>query len=86
MYTDYFKLLSRTSAIKTLNLKFLTERKAKKKFVTFNEGKNDWQARNRIYVFLRIMHCHNAIGYEDKFEEENLDSEIVAETERKKSL
>ena len=55
-------------------------------FVTFNEGKNDWQARNKIYVFLCIIHCHNGIGYEDKFEEGNLDSEIVAETERKKSL
>ena len=72
--------------MKTLNLKLLTERKAKKMFVTFNEGKNDWQARNRIYVFLCIIHCHNGIGYEDKFEEGNLDSEIVAEMERKKSL
>ena len=28
--TDYFKLLSRSCAIKTLNLKFLTESKVKK--------------------------------------------------------
>ena len=32
------------------------------------------------------MHCHNGIGYEEKVEEENLDSEMVAEVERKWSL
>ena len=37
--TDYFKLLSCSCAIKTLNLKFLTESKVKKKFVQFNTGK-----------------------------------------------
>ena len=30
---DYFKLFSRSCAIKTLNLKFLPESKVKKKFV-----------------------------------------------------
>ena len=32
------------------------------------------------------MHCHNGIGYEETVQEENLDSEIVAEAERKRSL
>ena len=31
--TNYFKLVSRSCAIKTLNLKLLTESKVKKKFV-----------------------------------------------------
>ena len=31
--TDYFKLFSRSCAIKTLNLKLLTESKVKKTFV-----------------------------------------------------
>ena len=64
--TDYFKLLSCSCAIKTLNLKFLTESKVKKKFLWFNGGKNDWRTRNSIYVFLRIIRCHNGIGYEEK--------------------
>ena len=38
------------------------------------------------YVFLRIINWHNRIGYEGKVEEENLDSEMVAEVERKWSL
>ena len=37
------------------------------------------------YVFLRIIHCHNGIGSEEKVEEENLDPGILAEAERKKS-
>ena len=36
--------------------------------------------------FLRIMHCHDGIGYEEKVEEENLDSGMVAEVERRRSL
>ena len=38
------------------------------------------------YIFLRIIRCHNGIGYEEKVKEENLDSGMVAETERKRSL
>ena len=38
------------------------------------------------YAFLRIIHCHNGIEYEEKVEEENLDSAMVAEVERKRSL
>ena len=41
---------------------------------------------NSIYVFLRIIPCHNGIGYEEKIEEENLDSGMVAGEERKRSL
>ena len=37
--TDYFKLLSRTCAIKTLKLKFLTESKIKKQFVQLKREK-----------------------------------------------
>ena len=38
-------------------------------------------------VFLRIMHhAHHGIGYEEKVEEENLDSGMVAEAERKRNL
>ena len=37
-------------------------------------------------VFLRIIYCHNGIGYEEKVEEENLDSGMVAEAEQKRSL
>ena len=32
------------------------------------------------------MHCHNRIGYEEKVQEKNLDSEMVAEAEQKRSL
>ena len=39
-----------------------------------------------MYVFLRIIHCHNGIGYEEKVEEENLDSGMVAKAEGKRSL
>ena len=38
------------------------------------------------YTSLRIIPCHNESGYEEKVEEENLDSGMVAEAERKKSL
>ena len=41
---------------------------------------------NSIYVFLRIINCHNRIGYEQKVKEENLHSGMVAEAERKRSL
>ena len=42
--------------------------------------------RNGIYVFLRVIHCHNGVGYEEKVEEENLDSGMVAAAERKRSF
>ena len=48
--TDYFKLFSRNCAIKTLNLKFLPESKVKK-FLYFNDGKNDRRTRNSICFF-----------------------------------
>ena len=37
-----------------------------------------------VYVF--FIRCHNGIGYEEKIEEENLDSGMVAKVERKRSL
>ena len=37
------------------------------------------------YVFLRLIHCHNGIGSKKEVEEENLDSGILAEAERKRS-
>ena len=69
-----------------MNLKFLPENEVKKKFVQFTGDKNDWRTRNSMYVFLRIIYCHNGIGYGEKVEEENLGSRMVAEEERKKSL
>ena len=33
-----------------------------------------------------MIRCHNGVGYEEKVEDENLDSGTVAEAERKKSL
>ena len=33
-----------------------------------------------------MIHYHNGIGYKKKVEEENLDSGIVAEAERKRNL
>ena len=41
---------------------------------------------NSIYVFLCIIHCHNGIGYEEKIEEEDLNSGMVAEAKQKRSL
>ena len=38
------------------------------------------------YMFLCIIHCHNWIGYKEKIEEENLESGMVTEAERKRSL
>ena len=38
------------------------------------------------YAFLPIIHCHNGIGYEENVEEKNLDSGMVAEAERKRSI
>ena len=32
------------------------------------------------------MYCHNVIGYEEKVEEENLDSGMVVEVEQKRDL
>ena len=40
----------------------------------------------RWYAFLPIIHCHNGIGYEENVEEKNLDSGMVAEAERKRSI
>ena len=77
---NYFKLLSRAE------LKIPTESKVKEKYVWFNGGKSDRRTRNRIYVFLRISHCHNGIRCEEKVEEENLNLGIVAETEPKRSF
>ena len=70
--TDYFKLFSRSCAIKALNFKFLPESKVKKNFIQFNGGKNDRRTRSSINVFLCIIHCHNGIGHEEKIEEEDL--------------
>ena len=39
-----------------------------------------------LNIFLRIIPCHSGIGYEEKVEEENLDSGMVAEAKRKRSL
>ena len=39
-----------------------------------------------IYVLLRIIDCHNGVAYEEKVEEENLNSGMVAQEERKISL
>ena len=36
--------------------------------------------------FCASMHCHNEIGQEEKVEEENLGSGMVAEVERKRSV
>ena len=36
--------------------------------------------------FLRIIHCHNGIGYEEKVEEKNLGSGMVTKAKRKRSL
>ena len=41
---------------------------------------------NSTFVFLHIIRCYNGIGWEEKVEEENLDSGMVDETERKKNL
>ena len=41
---------------------------------------------NNMYVFLRIIHCRNGIGYEKNIKEEDLTSRKVAETEQKRSL
>ena len=55
--TDYFKFLSWSCAIKTLNLKFLTESKVKKKFVWFNgigyEEKSRRKIRTREWLLKR---------------------------------
>ena len=78
--TDYFKLLSCSCAIKTLNLKFLTES-------LYNIMAAKMIDKLEIaYVFLRIIQCHCRIGYEEKVEEENLDLGMVAGAERKRSL
>ena len=78
--TDYFKLLSCSCAIKTLNLKFLTES-------LYNIMAAKMIDKLEIaYVFLRIIQCHCRIGCEEKVEEENLDSGMVAGAERKRSL
>ena len=41
---------------------------------------------NSIYVFLRIIPCHNGIGYEEKIQDEDLNSGMGAEAEQKRSL
>ena len=33
-----------------------------------------------------MIHCHNGVGYEEKVEDEDLDSGTVPEAERKRSL
>ena len=39
-----------------------------------------------MYIFLHIICCHDGIRYKEKVEEENLNSRMVAEAERKRSL
>ena len=78
--TAYFKLFFCSCAIKTLQ-----KVKQRKSLYNLMVAKITDEL-NSIYVFLRIINCHNRIGYEQKVKEENLHSGMVAEAERKRSL